>query len=229
MNKLFTLLLSILCSIGSYSQFRQMGYLEKSDESLILMEDGSVKNGIIKNLLLFRTSVENSEKDKLRNVIRFAPSKDADFEDIFRKDVKEVHIKTQNGYFFNYDKVVVKSVDVDKLGKRENQDYIVFMLNHDLKGFKRYFEVQVVVYNYKETRFYYYAVQHPVTHEFYYFKANKLLKRKHLLKFMRFMGSDCPEFVAYVNSLDNKKAFKEVEEALKNLMMHQKIYQRLWI
>ena len=239
MRLLFTLL-SLLISYNLFPQFQHLEVSEISKEpSVLYFMDGSSKSGFIKNnpskniglRLLSRMSDENalSNSETIVESILFKEDGSEEFSTFDVSVIDKVSFFIDE-YEVVYKRVSYYEVNASKAKVERDELKTMFLLENNFTGFKHYRLSRYIYMNgvVLHVVLHSYFVKNPVLDEYYYFYFTYFTSRKSMLNYFRIFGSECPEYIEYINKLENKKSaeWKEFEEAKDNFHDEAKQFRK---
>jgi len=216
----------LLGSALTYGQFLHLSANEKSDyKSVIVFLDGSTQSGYVKNngmknvalrILEFNNNrFAFSNPEILVDDILFKKDDSDKYEKIDVDDIDKVLFFDENSRSLTYKKIDYHEVNLKKKEIKEKTGRI-FLLDQNLSGFERYYYITIKKTSHnggsKEYSFY---VKNPVNGKFYYLNKTPFTSNKSLYNFFKMIGSECPEYVEFVDKLSNKKSeeFSQMNQA----------------
>lgn len=232
------LLLSfLLLAFNVNAQFIHLGTNEKSEDDVsIVFEDGSIKNGFVKNnraknkalrALAFSSNSNALNTPELAvDFILFKESKEAEnYQEIDVMRVSQVIFKNPEKGFLAYDRTTMYDINAKTLEVDYSNPKKMFFQSNDLPGFKRYRifvsssqRGSILMY----TPFYY--LKHPNKNEVVYVNPWSMVIHNRIVNYFKYVGSNCPAFIAYLDKVADKKSeeYKALEQTKKDLKKEAK-------
>lgn len=228
------ILLSLfLLTINANAQFIHLDTNEESEDDVsILFEDGSIKNGFVKNnraknkvlrALAFSSNSNALNTPELTvDFILFKGSKDDDvYQEVDVMTISQIIFKNQVKGYLVYDRTTMYDINAKTLNIDFSNPKRMFFLTNDLKGFKRY-RIFVKSTQQGSVLMYtpYYYIKHPSKNEVVYVNPCSMVIHERIVNYFKYVGSDCEAFVSYLDKIADKKSeeysvFKQAQKDLK--------------
>ncbi|WP_177761276.1 hypothetical protein [Flavobacterium sp. I3-2] len=217
-------------AFNANAQFIHLNSNEESENPVtIVFEDGSVKDGFVKNnkpknkilraVAMGSNSNAFSNPELIVDNILFKPSEnETEYKEIDVMTISQVIFKNVENGFIIYDRTTMYDINAKTLKIDYDNPKKMFFQSNNLTGFKRY-RIFMRATERGKTVMYtpYYFIKSPNKNEVVSINPWSMIIHNRVVNYFKYMGSDCQAFLDYLTLLEDKSSieFKEFKKAKK--------------
>lgn len=238
MKNFYVIMLFIGIQLSCNAQFLHLNVGQESkDPVTVVFENGNSSQGFVKNnpstniflraLSALSNSNSFSNPELQIDFILFKSKLDEEYTQLPIETISKVIFHADEDYI--YDRTLTFDVNSKTLEIDRNHPRHIFFQANDLIGIPRYRIFVKTSHNASgQSGIYhsFYYIKHLHKNESYYISPWSLLYHSRKINYFRIIGINCPEFISYLDKLDNKKSseYKAFDSADKQYKKDLKAY-----